>query len=442
MSLGSGEPFNPSGGLRRIGMEALAVGTGQVAAAIGSVVGVRVLTEAMSPAAYGELALAMTMGSLGLQVLLAPLTTAALRQFAPAYEAGDLRGYLLAVQKLFLGATMVIGVLACIGVAVLALLSRAAWIGLTLAAFAFTLFAGGSAVLGGMQNATRRRVVAATHSAVASWLRFAVAVVLIHLTAHATSGMAMAGYALASAGVFASQLYFVIKGIAPMAGPEAIDEQRWVSAMLTYGWPFAAWGIFVWAQLVSDRWALGAFATTTDVGYYSVVYQLGFYPILMASSLLGQVLEPILYARAGDASDPARVHGAVRLNARVAAVTLGATVLGALAAAQFHPLVGRLLLAPEYRGVTHYLPWVVVAGGLFATGQVASTFFMISKRSAALAAPKIVTAIAGVAMTFVGAKWWGIAGVIGASIAFGVVYCAWVSASSWLALRRLLEAKR
>ena len=49
---------------RRVGFEFTAVATGQAIGAIGSVVGVRVLTEAMPPGEYGRLALAMTIGGL------------------------------------------------------------------------------------------------------------------------------------------------------------------------------------------------------------------------------------------------------------------------------------------------------------------------------------------------------------------------------------------
>ncbi len=427
MTMRLAERIQPVLRFRRVGFEALAVGSGQAAAALGSLVGVRLLTDAIPPREYGLLALAMTIGTLGLQVLLAPLTTSALRFFAPAQEAGDLRGFLDAVKRLVLASAGIVLLLALITVAVMFAASKSYWIALTAASFVYTLFMGMSAVCDGLQNAARHRIVASAHSALGPWLRFLIAVGLVHLTARATGAVAMTGYAIATAAVFLSQFWFVRRQIVSLAAGVAIDEKRWEKAILSYGSPFAAWGIFTWAQLASDRWALGTFATAKEVGYYAVVYQLGFFPILTASMLIGQVLMPILYARAGDATDRARVEGAVRLNAWMAALMLGLTVAGAALAALLHPLIGRLLLAPEYRVVTHYLPWMVVAGGLYATGQVASIFFMISNRSAALVPPKIVTAILGIALCFAGAKWYGIAGVIGALIVFGAVYCVWVS---------------
>jgi O-antigen/teichoic acid export membrane protein len=419
---------------RRVGFEFTAVATGQAIGAIGSVVGVRVLTEAMPPGEYGRLALAMTIGTLGLQVLLAPLTTSALRFFSPAREAGDLRGFLSAVKRLVLLSLMLVALVGVLLIGGLWAAAQSLWIALTLASLAYTAFSGISTVFDGLQNAARQRVIAVAHSGIAPWLRFLAAVALMHFSAEATSTAAMWGFALASVVLFGSQLYFVRRDIVTLATSPPVDERRWLTAMLSYGWPFATWGLFAWAQLASDRWALGMFASTADIGLYAVVYQLGFYPIQMLSILLGQVLAPILFARAGDATDAGRVADAVRLNARMALAMLVLTAFGVLVAMVVHPLVGRIFLAEQYRGVTHYLPWMVLAGGLFATGQVVSIFFMISNRSTALAVPKIATALIGIALSFAGAKWFGIPGVIGGLIGFSLVYCIWVTVVSWRGL--------
>lgn len=416
---------------RRVGFEFTAVATGQAIGAVGSVVGVRVLTEAMSPGEYGLLALAMTIGTLGLQVLLAPLTTSALRFFSPAREAGDLRGFLNAVKRLVRLSLMLVGLTGILLIAGMWVAAESLWIALTLASLVYTAFSGMSMILDGLQNAARQRVIAVAHSGITPWLRFVVAIALIRFTSAATSTAAMWGYALAAVTLFGSQLYFVRRHIVTLAAPTAVDERRWLSAMLSYGWPFATWGVFAWAQLASDRWALGMFASTADIGLYAVVYQLGFYPIQMLSMLLGQVLAPILFARAGDATDARRVADAVRLNARMALAMLVLTAIGVLVAMVVHPFVGRIFLAEQYRGVTHYLPWMVLAGGLFATGQIVSIFFMISNRSTVLAIPKIATAVIGIALSFAGARWFGIPGVIGGLIGFGLVYCVWVTIMSW-----------
>src|SRR5207244_5654314 len=93
---------------RRIGSELAIVAIGQCAAAFGSLVGVRVLTGALTPAVFGELALALTGSTLVFQVVLAPLGTAALCFFAQAQQTGRLYSYLRAVRTMIIWATIVV----------------------------------------------------------------------------------------------------------------------------------------------------------------------------------------------------------------------------------------------------------------------------------------------------------------------------------------------
>ncbi len=67
---------------RRLCREDLWVTIGQAAAVAGALVGVRLLAELMEPAAYGELALGMTVATLVNQVVLAPLGNGATRYYA------------------------------------------------------------------------------------------------------------------------------------------------------------------------------------------------------------------------------------------------------------------------------------------------------------------------------------------------------------------------
>jgi len=73
---------------------------GQVMMVTGSLVGVRLLTELLSPSSYGELALGMTIATLVNQTILGPLGGGVTRFYAPAIEYGDLSGYLNAARKL------------------------------------------------------------------------------------------------------------------------------------------------------------------------------------------------------------------------------------------------------------------------------------------------------------------------------------------------------
>ena len=415
---------------RRIGSELAIVAIGQCAAAFGSLVGVRVLTGALTPAVFGELALALTGSTLVFQVVLAPLGTAALRFFAQAQQTGRLHSYLRAVRTMIIWATIVVCIAGVIvGVATAVSLFSARWTPLVAATLAFSLFSGMSAVVGGMQNAARQRGIVALHDGAGSWLRFLFALLFIQIIG-GVSFAAMAGYALAAAAVLTSQYVFFRHHIAANAIETNGSNPRWSADMLAYAAPFAGWGVFTWAQMISDRWALEVFSTSAEVGKYAAAYSLGFFPVLMMSNVLVQLAAPVLFERAGDASDAGRLAASFRANARILLLVLGLTVVLTATVAVIHPLIARLLLAPAYRGASSLLPWLVLSGGLFATGQIAALFFMIAHDSKSLAIPKIVTATGGALLTFVAAHIAGVWGVIFAGLLFSAIFCIWVCAAA------------
>jgi O-antigen/teichoic acid export membrane protein len=76
--------------------------------------------------------------------------------------------------------------------------------------------------------------------------------------------------------------------------------------------------------------------------------------------------------------------------------------------------------------VSPLLPGIVLSGGLYAAGQIAAQMLLTSFRTRQLLAPKVGTALLGIALNFAGAMLWGVRGLVAAGIAFGVVYLAWI----------------
>jgi O-antigen/teichoic acid export membrane protein len=414
--------------VRRLGREFIWVGFGQAAAVLGSLVGVRLLTGVLSPDVYGELALGMTLATLVHQVVLGPLCAPASRFFAPAREKGELASFLTALRKLFAQATGIVLLLAGVVCLVLLLTSQIKWLWLALAAFGFALFSGYNSFLDSMQNAARQRSVVAWHQALASWGRFLVAVGMA-LWLGATSTVAMLGYGLATLLVLCSQWWFFRRMLQPAGDAPATGNgsaQRWQKQMFTYAWPFAAWGVFAWAQTASDRWALQMFVSTRDVGLYAVLFQLGYYPISLLSGLMVQLVSPIFFQRAGDATDELRIRRVYTINWQLTMATLILTGISTLFASALHSFIFRWLVAPEYRDISWLLPGMVLAGGLFATGQFASISLLSETETHILIAPKIVTAVIGILLNIIGAAWFSISGVVGACIIASSVYMLWI----------------
>jgi O-antigen/teichoic acid export membrane protein len=417
----------------RLGSEMAWVVLGQTMAAVGGLVAVRGLTEVLTPDRYGELALGITLGTLGQLVAWSPISGAVLRYFAAAQESLQLGAYLQAVRRLLVQATAGLVALGFVIVIALVALGATQWIALALAALLFTLLSGYESTLDSMQLAGRQRRIVAWHQGANVWVRVLMALVLLSV-AGASSAVAMMGFAVGVLLVLASQLFFFFRVIpfqkthGPVSGGDAVAV---ASRMIQYAWPIAAWGVFSWTQAVSDRWILQAFTSTGVVGVYSVLYQLGFYPMSLFSAVTLQFVSPVLFARAGDGSDLPRLNSTSQLVLTMVVATLAFTAMATVAAGLLHRAIFAVLVDVRYRSVSGLLPWMVCAGGLFAAGQAASQVLMVAGLTKRLIAPKGAIAVVTLALYTLGAHMRGLDGIIYANTAFGILYFCWMSNLAW-----------
>ncbi len=413
---------------RRISREGGWIFFGQLMAVCGSLVGIRILTELLSPVAYGELALGLTIAAIVNQIILGPLGGGIIRFYSPSIEQQDFWGYWNAVKKMVLLATGIILILVVISVAGLAFAGQAQWITLTISAFVFAVLSGYCANLSGIQMAARQRSIVAIHQGMDPLLRSLMAAGLL-LWLGMTSTVAMIGYAFAALLLLGSQLYFFRRIIVNVNDKKFINTKRdWQNEIWSFSWPIAIFGIFTWMQLASDRWSLQLFSTTQEVGKYVVLYQLGYYPISLIAGMVMQLLLPILYQRAGDATNSLRKRDATKLSWQLVWATLGLTMAMVLAAFLLHKWIFQVLVAQEYRSASYLLPWMILAGGVFASGQALASNLQAQLKTRDMMAAKIVTALLGMAFNIIGAYWYGMTGIVCAWLMFSIVYFLWMIA--------------
>lgn len=413
-----------TGRIARISREAGWIVAGQIVTVFGALVLVRVLTEYLDPTQYGQLALGLTVAGLVNQAVMGGVGAGIGRFYSIATERQDLRRYLRASRQLMLYATLVvvaIGLALMIG---LFWLGYSQWMGLAAAALVFSVISAYNSSLSGIQNAARQRAIVAFHGGLDAWLRILL-VLGVLLWLDSSSKAVVISYASSSLFVTGSQFIFLRRLIPPQCTASG-DSTQWVRRMWTYSWPFSAFGIFTWVQQSSDRWALEAFTTTHEVGMYSVLFQLGYTPISMATGLVVSFVAPILYQRSGDATDSVRNANVHRLAWHITLCSLIITVIGFVFVLVLHGWIFRLLVASQYQSVSYLLPWVVLAGGIFAAGQVLGLKLMSDMKPAAMTLAKIVTALLGVLLNIYFASVAGLNGVVGALVGFSVIYFIWM----------------
>jgi O-antigen/teichoic acid export membrane protein len=297
-------------------------------------------------------------------------------------------------------------------------------IGLTVATLVYSVLAGYNSTLSGIQNAARQRGIVAFHGGLDAWLKIALAIGII-LWLGASSTAVVIGFGCSSLLITFSQLVFLRRTILQKA-KKTSEHKWWMQKMWAFSWPFSAWGVFTWMQQISDRWALQAFASTTDVGQYSVVFQLGYSPIALVTGMAVSFLAPILYKRSGDGTDYSRNTNVHHFCWRLTYISFFITLIGFVITLIMHKWLFQLFVASEYRGISNLLPWVVLAGGFFATGQVLALKLMSEMKTIAMATVKIVTALLGLLMNIIGAVLAGMKGVVIALVIFSSIYLVWL----------------
>lgn len=415
--------------IKRLAKEGSWIAAGQIAVIVGSLVLVRLLTEHLDPAQYGQLALALTLGTLIGQVAFAGAMPGILRYYTVAVEKSEVHEYFLAAIRMMGYASVIALVLCTLVLLWLPLIDKSDLLGLTVLSIVLSILMNYNSTLSMIQNAARQRGVVTFHSSLEALLKV-LFVALLLMWVSSSAKVVVVGYLASLLLVLGSQAIFFRK-LLPDLAISADKPNPWTSQIWQYSKPFVYFNAFTWMQANSDRWALDTFSTSHEVGLYTVLMQLGYTPIGMIASFMTTLIGPILFQRSGDTTDPTRNADVQQKVWQLTALALFCTLLASLFGYFFHDWVFRLLVATQYHSVSYLLPWVILAGGLFSAGQVLGLKLMSDMKTKDLILPKILTSLAGVLLSFVGAYIAGLTGVVYGAVTFSVLQFVWLGWLSW-----------
>lgn len=399
-----------------VSREVVWIGGGQVGAVLAALVGLTWLTAFLPPGEYGQLALMLSLANLVGLVIFGPLAAAASRFLEPSRERGEHGALLEAVRALvvrravwFAAATVTIAIL-CGVVGTLQLFAFVVLAGL----FAFALSM--TTLLEAILNAGRLRRDVAVHRALQQCLNYGLALAFVAAWMHSAL-VAMLGFVIGASVTAVSEHRILTRRVLPpppsagAAAPPSSAVDEWSGRVRTYARPYERWGGLQWLQSASDRWALLLVSGVHDAGLYAVVYQLGYTPLGLLANLLVQTIEPVAFARAGDASATERLVRAQRLRRLTMQLFAGATAAAIVGASLVHGLAFRLVVDQAYWSVSPLLPWLVLAAGLFGLGQLQAVKWLILVRPERMEKPRIILSALGVVLIVAGAVFGGVPGV-------------------------------
>ena len=427
---------------RRLAGEAGWVAIGQVLTGLAGLVSVRLLTEVLTPASYGVLALLLGFTTLAFNFGAWPFIQASMR-FRAEFRLPSASALLRRESTRFLkwGLLVVTVVLLVAGVVFGPMADMSIWIGAVLVCvvLADTTRTYETSLL----NSARRQKTMVLWRVTDAWMRplFAVAMVLAFDSGESA---VLFGYAIATMTVsllFARWITLEGKAAPPtnITVPSAEPLSDGVSDLRlhelngsarassdtahirdrirSFFLPLLPIAALTWVTAVSDRYLLAGMLDLKSAGLYAAVYAVVSRPYLMVGAFLDVCLRPRLY----DAAANGQWKALGRLAVFWAALASGIGVLGLFCFVMLHHFVANLILAAPYRGNTEIMPWIAGGYVLATVAQVFQRLCYAFNRTELVLYGRIVAAISMIAVTIPAIASFGLFGAaLAVPIYFGV----------------------
>ena len=412
------------------------VSAGVLASGLGTLVGMRLLTELVPPGTFGTVSLILGAVAFSSNVLCTPQLHAAARFYPEAVKCDDdlprfratlARGLRPAVA---LAAALVLAG----GVAWSAWTGRLGWPIFVLAAALLAAEVGRLYEMS-LLNAARRQRRYASWDAAESWARpLAAALAVVALGAESES--ILLGYLGATASLL--WLFRRLDGRRDagrrldgprVVGPAVVDQEL-AREVRAYMLPLVPLALLSWIHSVGERYLLGGLVDVGAVGVYVAAYALVQRPLSLAPRILLTTLRPA-YFEAVSASCRSRERETLRLWLGAAASVLA---LAVAAIYLLKDLLVTLLLAESYRGAAALLPVLAIGLSCQFLSQIFNTVSLAHKRSREVLYTEIGAAVAALGGGVVLILRFGL---MGAALATCLAYLTHLTLAAGFAWRHL-----
>jgi O-antigen/teichoic acid export membrane protein len=397
---------------------------GYIVVFLGNIFLVKLLTEYLSPVEYGELALSLTLSVLAVQVSFSICASGIKRYYIISFEEKQTYPFMLAAKQLFLYGIYFTFFIELILSAALLFLGKKHLIWPLVVAIIFQILSVLNSLFNSLQNAIRNRKIVAIHEGLLVWMKIGFVYIIYSLLNKFYVNHIFIAYIFAVGFILVSQ-FFAIKPLVTKKGIGKIDIFKWKQKIWQYSKPAMYYNVFSWLQMTSDRWAIETFLDTKQVGLYSTVLQLGWAPINIITTLGLSIISPIFFQKSGNAKDKemnSKVYSASWNIIKISMLLFGIYFIISLFT---HKYIYRYLVSEEYWEISHLLPWLILAGGLFSMSQILVMKIQSDMNPEKLILPKIIIASLGVFLNFIGAYYFGLNGIVGGMISFSILSFIW-----------------
>ena len=403
------------------------IGIGQIITIIGALFGVRILTSFLSPDQYGELALGMTVGTCIYTIFLGPISNGISRYYSLANRKNDTLNYLKAIKKIIFLICLLIFILFIISLLIYVSTGYSKWLWFLIASLIFGLFSSFSDIFNGIQNSTRNRSVVAFYKSLSTWLRFILAAIFMSFFG-ISSTSAMFGQASSMVLIFILQLYFFKYQLKKKEYLKPLNKKSqlaWQSLISSFSWPYTSWAVLSWLSKSADKWGLELFSGNEAVGFFAILYQLGFYPMSLIIALITSYLTPIYYDQAGDGKNKLKLRNLYSFGFRTFYIIFLILLIPVIISFNYHEIIFKLFVDLQYHSVSYLLGPMMLSALINQSTNLISLLIAANNNIKSLIIPNNVSHFLGIIAYFLGAYYGGLNGIIIASLINSSLFLIW-----------------
>jgi O-antigen/teichoic acid export membrane protein len=373
------------------------VAGGQALTAAGTVLGLRILTQNLEPAVFGQATLLLAAAALALGVTCTPLTQAAMYFFPTLVPEGREALLTSAVWRGVRRAWIWLGVAVLVAGGAYIVLGHGS-LSTVLATIAVLLSDCWRSIKTSMLNANAQHRRYGVWLALEAWARplCATAAVLIF---GASAAAVLWAYAAAS--------LLINLALSPRGGKDESGEPGELYRRLwSYAWPLVPLGLLGWANGVSDRYIIGGMLSLQDTGVYAAAYGLASRPMLLLNQAFEQFMRPI-YQHAVSTGQSQRAAMLLRRWMLSLAVSCAAVVI------LFYVMrdeLAALFLGARFRGGAVLMPWIASGYSILALSYVFERINYAHGRTRRVLLTEATSGIAALILTTIGVRTWGLMG--------------------------------
>jgi len=379
--------------------------TGQLLAAAGLLVGMRLQTEFIAPEVFGATVLMVAYGALCVGVVCTPYLQGALRFHPEMAAVGAGVALKRFIERTVLRRLLLALAVTLIGGAVYCAMFGASYWGVVLLCGLCAVDVGRSIELAFM-NAARRQREYALWTLYEAWARPIAAVACV-LASRAQAAVVLLGYLLASgASLAAFHLLRRLRGEAQRETTAVLDAET-RSSLLRYARPLIPLGLVGWLGALSDRYVVAGLLGLRAAGIYAAVSGLIGRPNLMMQQTIELAVRPVYFAAVAgrDRAREAAVYARwLSVNAAAGLALLTGALVGS-------DLIVRVLLGPSYVDASLIIPFVALAQFFLIVSYTLNGYLYAHKRVGEVLLYTAVAALLTVTLVVLLGWHWGLRGV-------------------------------